>query len=409
MRRIWLPMALGLGILATRAGEWPQLQGPTRDGVYAGAEISYGWPKEGPAVVWKKECGEGFSGPVLSGERLFLFHRLADLEVVEALDARTGKPIWKCDYPTAYRDQIVGEDHGPRATPTIAGNRLYTIGAEGRVHCLDLATGKKIWSMDARADYGASEGFFGFASSPLVEGDAIMLNIGGASGAGILALSKEGGKLLWKATDDEASYSSPVMGVFGGQRLGVFFTRAGLVVLDPSTGAVKSRLAWRSRSHASVNAATPLVIGERIFLSASYGTGAILLNYQGGHFDKVWSGDEIMSNHYGTCVHRAGYLYGFDGRQESGPRLRCVELDTGKVRWTQEGLGAGNLILARDHLLILLENGQLLAAAAEPASYQESGRAQILGSHVRAEPALCDGFLYARGGGRLVCLDLRKK
>src|SRR5690242_9946908 len=395
-----------LSFLRAHAHDWPQFLGPTRDGVYAGSDLATSWPKEGPSVVWRKKIGQGFSGPVTSSTKLILFHRLNNSEVVECLDAGTGKSLWSFDYPTAYRDDF-GFDEGPRATPTIADGRVFTFGAEGMLHCFELQTGKKVWSVNTKTEFAAPKGFFGMACSPLVEGASVLLNIGGMNGAGIVAFDKNTGKQIWKATDDEASYSSPVAATLNDQRYAFFFTRRRLVALDPATGKVFFDFPWQPRIHASVSAATPLIIGNLVFLSASYGTGAVLLRVTNNRAEKVWSAEESLSNHYATSVYHDGFLYGFDGRQELGPNLRCVELKTGNVRWSEDRFGAGTVTLAGDYLLVLKEDGELLLAHASPGGFKPAARAQILPNGVRAYPALADGRLFARSKDALVCVDLR--
>jgi outer membrane protein assembly factor BamB len=387
------------------AGDWPQFLGPTRNGVYAGTDLAEAWPQEGPPVLWQKKIGQGFSGPAVADHKLILFHRLENEEVVECLEAGTGRQLWRFAYPTAYEDDF-GFDPGPRATPSIDGGRVYTFGAEGMLHCLDLLTGKKIWSVNAKTQFQAPKGFFGIACSPLVEGNALLLNIGGSNGAGIVAFDKATGKVLWKASNDEASYSSPIAATVKGHRYAFFFTRNGLVALDPGGGKIQFQYPWRPAISASVSSATPLVIDDLIFLSASYGTGAILLRVKDNSVEKVWSADRVLSNHYATSVHRDGFLYGFDGRQEQGCNLRCVELRTGKIRWQQEGFGAGTVTLAGNQLLLLTEKGELIRAAATPEEFKPNARAQILPFQVRAYPALADGLFYARSKDKLVCMDL---
>ena len=342
-----------------------------------------------------------------SSAKLILFHRLNNREVVECLDADTGKSLWSFDYPTAYQDDF-GFDEGPRATPTIADGRVFTFGAEGMLHCFELQTGKKIWSVNTKAQFAAPKGFFGMACSPLIEGSSVLLNIGGMNGAGIVAFDKNTGAQIWKATDDEASYSSPVAATLNDQRYILFFTRHRLVALDPETGKVSFDFPWQPRIHASVSAATPLIIGNLVFLSASYGTGAVLLRVKNNRAEKVWSAEESLSNHYATSVYHDGFLYGFDGRQELGPNLRCVELKTGNVRWSQDRFGAGTVTLAGDHLLVLKENGELVLARASPGGFKPTARAQILPNGVRAYPALADGRLFARSKDAMVCVDLRE-
>jgi outer membrane protein assembly factor BamB len=387
------------------AGDWPQFLGPDRNGVYTGDNLAETWPKEGPAILWRKQIGQGFSGPAVAAARMVLFHRVNDKEVVECLDTNGGGSLWKFEYPTHYRDDF-GFDEGPRATPSIADGRVFTFGAEGALHCLDVNTGKQIWSVDTRAEFDAPKGFFGMACSPLVEGNAVLLNVGGANGAGIVAFDKNNGKLLWKATDDEASYSSPVAATLEGRRYAFFVTRRGLVALDPAKGTPFFDFPWRPRIRESVSAATPLVIGDLIFLSASYQTGAVLLRVKNGQPEKVWSAADVLSNHYATSVCQGDFLYGFDGRQEFGQNLRCVELTTGKIRWSEDRFGAGTVTLAGRRLLILRENGELLLAPASPDGFKPSARAQILSHGVRAYPALAGGRLYARSKDTLVCVEL---
>jgi outer membrane protein assembly factor BamB len=389
-----------------RAGDWPQFLGPTRDGVYAGSNLAAVWPKDGPPVIWRKNIGQGFSGPVVAGQQLILFHRLDDKEVVACLDARTGEPKWSHAYPTAYRDDF-GFDEGPRATPCIEHGRVYTFGAEGMLTCLNLADGSQVWQVNTKNEFHARKGFFGAACSPLVEGGAVLLNIGGPEGAGLVAFDKATGRILWKTCDDEAGYSSPVAATIHQRRYAFFFTRAGLVAVNPVDGKIQFRHPWRSTMDASVNAATPLIIDDSIFLSASYGTGAILLRVRDNGVEKVWSGDDILSNHYATSVFYRGFLYGLDGRADLGtPSLRCVEEKTGKIRWQDDSVGAATVMLAGDQLLILTEPGELLRAPATPSAFKPSDRAQIMPAGVRAYPALADGFLYARSKDKLYCVNL---
>jgi outer membrane protein assembly factor BamB len=391
---------------ALRAGDWPQFLGPNRDGV-AADPVAGTFPAGGPKVVWSAKVGQGFSGPVVAGGSVVIFHRVGNDAVVRCLDAATGTEKWASKYPTDYRDDF-GFDEGPRATPAISGGRVYTFGAEGMLACWNLADGAKAWSVDTRAQFHADKGFFGVACSPLVEGDLVVLNVGGKGGAGVVAFDRGDGRVRWKATGDEAGYASPVAATLGGRRYVLSFNRAGLAGIDPPTGAVKFSFPWRSRSHASVNAATPLVVGDDVFLSASYGTGAVLLHVGAdGKPGEVWSGDESLSNHYATSVYRDGMLYGFDGRQEMTPRLRCVEWKTGKVRWTQEDFGAGTLMRAGDRLVILTEKGELVIAPATPEGFRPVARARVLKSTCRAHAALAGGMLYARDQETLLCVDLR--
>jgi outer membrane protein assembly factor BamB len=405
-RRSLSVVLVGFFVGATAsAQDWPQLLGPTRNGVYTGPPIARTLPKSGPPLVWKRDVGAGFAGPAVANGRLILFHRVGAREVVEAMDTTTGRTNWTAEYPTAYRDDF-GFDEGPRAIPVIAGGRVFTHGADGMLQALDFASGRRLWAVDTRREFAVAKGYFGAASSPVVDGDRVLLNVGGRN-AGIVAFDAATGKTVWTATTDEASYSSPVIADIGGQHTAVFFTRTGLVAIDPAGGAVRYQYRWRARMAASVNAATPLVVKDQIFLSASYGTGATLLQVANGAVKPVWSGDESLSNHYATSVHRDGYVYGFEGRQEFGQSLRCIELATGKVMWTVDGFGAGTLLVAADLLVVTRESGELVLAPAAPQSFQPTARAQLLPGVVRAYPALSNATLFVRNTNTLAAYSLK--
>ena len=400
-----LVVIVAQGGIGLTAQDWPQFLGPSRDGVYPGPALAETWGEDGPTVLWSRPVGAGFAGPVVVGDRLILFHRQGPEEVVEAVNTANGATVWRHAYPTRYRDDF-GFDEGPRSVPVVADGRVFTFGAEGQLHAVNLDTGDPLWSEDTHTRYEVRKGFFGAAGSPLVEDGRLIANVGGRRG-GVVAFDVRTGDELWTATTDEASYSSAVGATFGGRRHALFFTRTGLVGLDPATGEVLFQQRWRSRLGASVNAATPLVSGDRVFISSSYGTGAALLRVDGGTLIEEWSGDESMTNHYATAVLHDGVLYGYHGRQEYSPSLRAVDLATGTVRWSEDRFGAGSITLAGDHLLVVRESGELVLAAASPDGFQPLARADILPGTVRAYPALADGRLYVRNTDTLVAVDLR--
>jgi outer membrane protein assembly factor BamB len=402
-------MCTSFAILRTRSdgADWPQFRGPNRDGVCQDTGLRVSWPREGPPLVWDKNVGTGYSGPVISGERLILFHRIADKEVVQCLTAASGKPVWQYAYPTHYEDDY-GKGNGPRSTPVVAGQRVYTLGAEGMLHCLDMAGGKKVWARSITRDYEAPKNFFGVGTTPLVEGKLLLVNVGGDK-AGIVAFDRETGKEMWRATSDGASYASPVAATIDGVRHVFFFTKAGIISVSPSDGKIRFNKPWRSRSDASVNAATPIVVKDLVFISASYETGAVVLRVKKDRAEVVWKSEDVLSNHYETSIYYDGHLYGFDGRQELGAQFRCVELKTGKVRWTKEGFGCGSMILADGKLIVLTEKGELVLVEPTPRAYREKGRTARLTKPCRAPIALADGRLYLRDDHRLVCLNLKKK
>jgi outer membrane protein assembly factor BamB len=386
--------------------DWPQFLGPNRNGASA-EKIRTSWEKSEPRTLWKKKVGAGFAGPIVVSNTVVLFHRSGGSEILSAFDLESGAEKWQSKSPTAYRDDF-GFDEGPRATPCFEGGRVYAVGAEGLLRCVDFATGKEVWSVSTRTQFKARKGFFGFAPSPLIAGENVLLNVGGENDAGIVALDKRSGKLRWKQTNHEASYSSPALipARQGTPERAAFFTREGLVVLNAADGTGLLDFHWRARMHASVNAATPLVISNLIFITTSYDTGAALLRLSPKRLEKVWSSDESISAHYATPVYHQGYLYGFHGRQEQSPAFRCIELANGRSTWNEGQFGGGNVTLAGDQLLILRESGELVLADASPLKFSVRGRVHLLGSDTRAYPAIANGRFVARDKSNLVCVSL---
>jgi outer membrane protein assembly factor BamB len=398
------------------ATDWPQFLGPLRNGTYAGPPLAESWGTAGPPLLWRKNIGAGFAGVAVTRNRLILFHRIANEEVVEALDANTGAGIWRYAYATRYRDDF-GFDEGPRAVPVVvtsgaggggaAGSGVvYTFGAEGQLHAIDLAKGTRLWSEDTMGRFRVPKAYFGAGGSPLVEDGRVIANVGGEK-AGIVAFDAATGKVLWTATTDAASYSSGIGATFAGRRVAVFLTREGLVGLEPASGQIIFQQRWRARMAASVNAATPVVVGDLIFVSAQYGPGAGVFRVAGSQLTSLWASDESLSTHYATSVHHDGHLYGFHGRQEMGPSFRAVELRTGVVKWSEERFRAGSVLLAGNRLVVLRESGELLLASASPQAFRPLARAQVLQGVLRPYPALADGVLYARNENTLASLDLR--
>lgn len=409
MRRLFAAaIVLALGIVARAAAfDWPQFLGPDRNGTYAGPPLNETWGPSGPKVVWRKQVGQGFAGPAVVQGRVLLFHRVGNEEVLESLDAKTGMSTWRYAYPTTYRDDF-GFDEGPRAVPVVADGIVYTFGAQAQLHAVDLAKGTRVWSHDSMKEFGVPKGFFGQGGSPLVEGGRVIANVGGDK-AGVIAFDAKTGKVVWTATSDNASYSSGVAATIGGHRTAVFLTRDNLLGLDPATGMIQFQRRWRSRNNASVNAATPLVVGDQLFVSSEYGPGAAVMRVEGSKLVDLWNSDDVLSNHYATSVYKDGYLYGYHGRQEFGPSFRAVEFKTGTVKWSQDQFRAGSVLLAGDKLLILREGGEMILAPASPQAFKPIARAQILNGVVRPYAALADGFLYVRNENTLLCLDLRKQ
>ena len=391
-----------------RAGDWPQFLGLGRDGRASGNTPLIRAFAEGEAkILWQRKCGSGFAGPVISGGRLYLFHRESGESVLESMDLGTGKPRWRRSWPCAYRDDF-GFDDGPRSAPAVSGGRIFCYGADGLLTAVDAEDGSVRWQRDMAKEVGSPKGFFGRSSAPLVVGGVVVLSPGG-EGAAAAGFAVETGELKWKALGDEAGYASPVGVDVGGEKQVAFFTREGVALVDPETGKAGPLQRFRSGMEASVNAASPVVTGPgRFFTSACYGTGAAVWEAgAGGRLQSVWRKEDVLDCHYATPVLCGDVLIGFHGRQEEGQELRAVTAADGVVRWSVP-MAPGHVMAAGDQLIILTEKGELVLAGARgdraPGLVE---RVSILRGGHRAPPALADGLLVARDGGRLVCVDLR--
>ncbi len=397
-----------LGVPVARGGEWPQILGPDRSGIAKDEQIARQWPAGEPRTLWQYSVGEGFAGVAVAEGRLVVFHRVADDEVLEALDPNTGRRIWQSRFPTQYVSTIA-PDSGPRCVPLIHRGFVYLLGAQGRLSCVSLERGQTKWSRDTQGDFEAPEGYFGAGSTPLVEGDKLLVNVGGRAGSVIVALSLDSCDTLWKATDEAASYSSPVAATIDGVRHVLFVTRLSVLSIDPVDGRVRFRFPFGQRGP-TVNAANPVVMDRHVFLSASYGVGAALVEVRGAEATIVWRDrQELMSSQYMTSVYHQGVLYGIDGRADAGTcRLRALDPLKAKVYWTIEDYGMATIMLADEMLVIVKTTGELVLASASASGYRQAARAQLVDGTVRALPAIADGKLFVRNERTLKCVDLAR-
>jgi outer membrane protein assembly factor BamB len=372
--------------------------------------LSEDWGKEGPRVVWKKDMGEGYSGPVLADGKVVQCHRIGGELIVQCFDAATGNEVWRFARATKFQDGAYF-DSGPRPTPTIRDGKVFLHGTDGFVAALDFKTGHEVWSLHTKERFGLSGNWHGNVCSPLVTDNAVILNVGSTNDAGIVAFDRESGRVLWQATRDKPSCASPMIARLGGQPQLLVITRSALRALDPASG--KEYWHWRTRKQSSgdVYAASPVVLGDQVLLSGWYKLGMTLLNVSDGAAASVWESDDAISAHYALPIVHGGFVYGYHGHgwERGGPTLRCVDLATGKLKWEQEKAGSGTIIRTGDNLLILAETGELLLGKASPDGFKATAHAQILGRTVRSYPAVADGFVYVKGPRQLVCIDLRKK
>ncbi len=403
-------LLLLLTACSTRAGDWPQLLGPQRDGVAVDESL----PETLPAKLsarWSHPLGQGYAGPVVVGQQVLIFHRADDQERLDVLASDNGRVQWSRNFEAGYRGGV-DADTGPRCAPVVAGDRVLVFGAAGVLHCVTLADGRPLWSRDLYQDFGGNEGYFGAGSTPLVMDDHVLVNVGGRNGAGLVALRLASGETVWQAGDEPASYSSPTTVLSGKQPAALFVTRLNVVLVDPKSGRILASHPFGRRGP-TVNAATPIVFDGLAFVTASYGVGAALLQLDSPNLKPVWANDETLSSQYNTPVLYRAHLFGIHGREDLGAaELRCVAARTGEVAWSQRNFGVAHLIRAADRLAILTVDGALVLADADPTRYRESARAQVSSATTRALPALAAGHLYLRDntaqGGRLLCVRLRE-
>lgn len=396
-------IALFLSIEATAqvGADWPQWRGPNRDGISKETGLMKQWPENGPPLAWKATgAGRGYSSFAVANGRLFTMGLRADREYVIAFDVATGKEVWATPHGTAYRDS---RGDGPRGTPTVEGGKIYSLGGNGDLSSIDAKTGKIVWSMNVLQKFGGENINWGISESPLVIGDKVIINAGGP-GASIVALNKKDGALIWKSQNDKAGYSSGMPVQVGDTTQVVFFTHQRAVGLDLKDG----KLLWDYPRAANnvANVATPVIRGNRVFISSDYGTGAGMVEIKAdGKAQEVYFTKD-MRNHHSSSILIGDYLYGF-----SSSVLTAMRFDTGEIAWKDRSVGKGSLVFADGHLYALSENGVVGLIEATPKGYAEKGRFRIQQDSLPtwAHPIVVGGRLYVRDQDTIYAYDVREK
>jgi len=393
----------------TATGGWPGFRGPNRDGVSQETGLLDSWAADGPPEGWRFAAGAGYSGISIDGDHAFTLWQEEEEQRLVAFDVGSGKVLWKHTVGPAFNSPY---GDGPRSTPVIDEGRVFAIDAGGRLAAVRASDGEEIWSHDLAQAFDARIPSIGYASTPLVEGDLLLVEVGAAKGA-FMAFEKSTGEVVWASQSDEPAYVSPIVLTSNNRRQVVFFSASGLYALAPGDGRLLWHHPWSAPCPATgipLNAASPVFVPpDRVFVSSAYGDhkgGAILrLVERDGHLatERLWHAP-LIDSEVNTAVLADGHLYGF-----KGGILVAVDAATGELKWSARGYGRGSLIVADGKLIVLGEHGDLALVEANPEAYRELARTRILTGRSWTAPALADGRLFLRNAEEIVSVDLAKK
>ncbi len=443
--------------------DWPRFLGPSGNGKASESGILTDWTEEGLRIVWQREIGTGYGAGATSRGRYYHFDRVGDNAQLVCLNAETGAELWKFQYPTDFVDlDADGYNNGPRCSPVVDGHRVYIYGAEGMLCCLRADDGTLLWQCDTFRRFGFVRTFWGVGSTPVVEQNLLIVIVGGSpeedqgippselervrgNGTGIVAFDKFTGEVKYTLTNELASYASPVVATVRDRRRCFAFCRGGVVVFFPESGLVNFRVPYPCVSFQAVNASTPVIVGNEVFISEAYGPGGCMFSVEPGGYQIQWrdektSRKKAMQTQFNTAIYHDGYLYGCSGRYPSNMQLRCVEWKTGKVVWAEPTRTRSTFLYADQHLINLEERGKLRLISATPKRFELVGEFTLCdrnaplpaetksGTVARdsdppptptgespppllkfpcwAAPILSHGLLYVRSANRLVCLEL---
>ncbi|HEY5912771.1 MAG TPA: PQQ-binding-like beta-propeller repeat protein [Verrucomicrobiae bacterium] len=389
------------------AGDWPQWRGPNRDDVSSESGLLKVWPPNGPSLVWKATgLGEGHGGVSVAGAHVFTVGDKSGSSHALALDRESGKVIW-----TAVIGKAGADPAGPRSTPTVEGGRVFVLGQFGDLCCLEVATGKEVWRKSLEKDFGGRCGGWRYSESPLVDGDVVVSTPGSARGS-MVALNKTNGELIWQTKDftDPAEYASPIVAQIGGVRQYVQLTGEHVVGVEAKTG----KILWRAARHGeTATVPTPIFYDNEVYVTSGYGIGCNLFKiskaadvYSAG---QVYA-NKVMVNHHGGVVRVGEYLYGYS----DGKGWVCQEFRTGRLVWSNNGVGKGSLTYADGCLYLRSEGGKGIVALVEasPKAYTEKGRfdqPDRSSQNSWPHPVVAGGMLYIRDQDVLLCYDVKTK
>lgn len=389
-----------------RADDWPHWRGPARNGISQEKNWLDAFPPEGPRIAWKANVGLGFSSFVVANGRAYTAGHANETDTVFCFDALTGKEIWKQSYPADLGDKFF--DGGTTGTPTLDGSRLYWLSRWGDLSCYDAATGKIVWNRQLVKEFQPLVPDWGFTGAPTIYKNLLLLNVGEAG----LAVDKETGKDVWKTgNENNAGYTTPLPVTKNGRTEIWLGNGVAYLSLEPETGKRHWSIKWLTQY--GVNAADPIPYGDnKVFISSGYSKGAAFYTpppAMDTDPDEIWK-NRVLRTQLNAAVLVDKHVYGVDGDTTSRAQLKCLEIETGKVAWSQPDFGSGGLIVADGKIIAISARGELIIAPVSPEAFKPTARARILEPHVWTAPVLANGLVYGRNSkGDVVAVDLRKK
>lgn len=388
--------------LDLESAEWPEFRGAGRSGVIGGVTLATDWEESPPELLWKQKIGPAWSSFSVVGNRLYTQEQRGEQESVICLDADSGKQIWEFTYPGRFWEAIAGA--GPRATPTLAKEGVFALGAEGVLVRLDAATGQEVWRRDLKVDADRKTPTWGFAASPLVVDSLVMVHAGGKGDKGLIAYDAESGEIKWSAASGDHSYSSAQLATFADQRGVLMLANDGLQFLDISNGEQIWEHAWEFFNYRVLQ---PLVVGQNVFFMTSMNEGTRRLTVSCGD-DGAWEANEdwtskSLKSDYNDCVYHDGNIYGFDGGV-----FACIDAETGERNWKRGRYGNGQVVVLADsgQLLVLSEKGELVLIEASPEKLIELAKLQAIDGKTWNHPVLIGSRLYLRNAQEVACYQM---
>lgn len=397
-------MAKAADRLIEGAPSWPTYRGADGDGDARDASgLIETWPAEGPPVLYRQPIGAGYAGFVIGGGRAFTIEQRGGEEVVTSYDFETGIELWAFDYGARFVERMGGD--GPRATPTLDGERLYSLGAEGDLYCLSALDGEEIWHVNILR--GRTNLQWGMSGAPLVEGDRVYVTNSGLGGDSIMAFDKMTGDEIWTSLPEQQGYATLIMADVAGRRQIVNFAAFNLNGIDPETGERLWSFEWTG-SQNGINVSQPIPVGEdRIFISTGYGKGCAMVQINASDGDytatELWS-NLNMKNKFNPSVLRDGYIYGLDEGI-----LACISAEDGSRQWKGGRYGHGQMLIAADQIYVLHENGKLSLVALDPTAHRELATFQAIEGKTWNVMAFAGGRLLIRNLREMACFDLRQQ